>query len=52
MKRELVVLLCVVAISVLYLYLMMPWVGQQSVVRTFRSHTHLLFAIFDVFKFY
>ena len=48
-KRKLVVLLlwsyrCNVTINVLWLFLMVPWVGLQSVIVVLPDHTHLLFA--------
>ena len=47
-KRELAALLwlsswCLVAVSVLWLFLMVPWVGLQCVIVVFPHHTHLLF---------
>ena len=42
-KRELVALLCVVAVCVLCLFLKVLWVGLQSVIVTFLGQTHLLF---------
>ena len=49
-KRELVVLLwlssqCYVTVSVLWMFLMMPWFGLQCVIVIFPDHTHLLFYI-------
>ena len=44
-KRELIDLLCVVAVSVSCLFLMLPWVGLRSVIVAFPSYTHLLFVI-------
>ena len=48
-KRKLVDLLllsyiCIVAINVLWLFLMVPWVGLQRVTLVFPDHTRLLFA--------
>ena len=45
-KRELVVLsyICIVTINVLWLFLMVPWVGLQYVIVVFPDHTHLLFS--------
>ena len=48
-KRKLVALLllshrCIVTISVLWLFLTVPWVGLQCVIVVFPEHTHLLFA--------
>ena len=45
MKRKLVALLllsygCVVAVDVLCLFLMVPWVGLQCVTVVFPDHTH------------
>ena len=50
-KRELVALLylsswCFVTVIVLWLFLMVPWVGLQCVVVIFSDHTHLLFSLF------
>ena len=47
-KRRLVALLllscrCIVTINVLWLFLMVPWVGLQCVIVVFPDHTHLLF---------
>ena len=47
-KRKLVTLLvlsyrCIVTINVLWLFLMVPGVGLQSVIVVFPDHTHLLF---------
>ena len=47
-KRKLVALLllsyrCIVTISVLWLFLMVPWVGLECVIVVFPDHTHLLF---------
>ena len=36
---------CVVAVCVLCLFLMVPWVGLQSVNVAFPGNTHLLFAM-------
>ena len=46
-KRELVALLklsswCLVTVSVLWLFLTVPWVGLQLVIVGFPDHTHLL----------
>ena len=46
-KRKLVTLLVlsysrIVAINVLWLFLMVPWVGLQCVIVVFPDHTHLL----------
>ena len=45
-KRKLVALLlsyiCVVAVKVLWLFLMMSWVGLQWVIVVFPGHTHLI----------
>ena len=48
LKRKLVALLlssngCIVTISVLWLFLAVPWVGPQYVIVVFPDHTHLLF---------
>ena len=40
--RELLALLCVVAVCVLCLFLVVPWVGLQSVIVAFPVHTHFL----------
>ena len=47
-KRNLIALLllsyrCVVTITVLSLFLTVPWVGMQCVIVVFPDHTHLLF---------
>ena len=47
-KRELVALLllsygCPATVYVLWLFLMVPWVGLQCVMVVFPDHTHLLF---------
>ena len=47
-KRELVALLwlsflCLVSVNVLWLFLMVPWVGMQCVTVVYHGHTHLLF---------
>ena len=47
-NRELVALLglssgCLVTVSVLWLFLTVPWVGMQCVIVVFPDHTHLLF---------
>ena len=34
---------CIVTINVLWLFLMVPWVGLQCVIVVFPDHTHLLF---------
>ena len=49
-KRKLVALLlssyrCIVTIYVLWLFLALPWVGQQYVIVVFPNHTHLLFSM-------
>ena len=49
-KKKLMALLllsyrCIVNINVLWLFLMVPWVGLQYVAVVFPDHTHLLFAI-------
>ena len=36
---------CVVAVCVMCLFLMVPWVGLQSVIVTFPGHTHLFVSI-------
>ena len=46
-KRKLVALLllsyrCIVTIHVLWLFLMVPWVGMQCVIAVFSDHTHFL----------
>ena len=33
---------CIVTINVLWLFLVMPWVGRQCVIVVFPDHTHLL----------
>ena len=47
-KRELVSLLllpfwCLMTVSVLWLFLLVSWVGLQSVIVVFPDHTHLFF---------
>ena len=47
-KRKLVALLllnckCIVTTSVMWLFLLVPWVGLQCVIEVFPDHTHLLF---------
>ena len=49
-KRELVALLCLsswllVIVIVLWLFLMVPWVGLQCVIVVFPDHSHMLFYI-------
>ena len=49
-KRKLVALLllsyrCIVTISVLWVFLTMPWVGLQCVIVVFLDHTDLLFVV-------
>ena len=34
---------CIVTINVLWLFLMVPWVGLQRVILVFPDHTHLFF---------
>ena len=48
--RELVALLllsygCLVTINLLWLFLMVPWVGLQCVIVVFPDHTQLLFCL-------
>ena len=47
-KKELVALLslsygCLVTVNVMWLFLMVSWVGLQCVIVVFPDHTHLLF---------
>ena len=47
-KRKLVALLllsyrCIVTVNVLWLFVMVPWVGLQCVIVVFPDHIHLLF---------
>ena len=47
-KRKLIALLslsyrCLVTVNVLWLFLMVPWVGLQCVIVVFPDHTHLFF---------
>ena len=42
-KRRLVASLCVVAVSILGLFLVVPRIGLWSVIEAFSGHTHLLF---------
>ena len=49
-KRKLVALLllsyrCTVTINVLWIFLMVPWVGLQCVIVVFPDHAHLLFGL-------
>ena len=49
-KRKLVALLllinrCIVTINVLWLFLVVPWVGLWCVIEVFPDHTHLFYAI-------
>ena len=53
-NRELVALLllsfrCLVTVNVLWLFLMVPWVGLQYVIVGFPDDTHLLFSITQLF---
>ena len=54
-KRELVALLCVVAVCVLCLFLAVPWLRLQSVSVAFHSLTHFLYTcylfIYKTFKY-
>ena len=36
---------CIVTLNVLWLFLMVPWVGLQYVIVIFPDHTHLLFSV-------
>ena len=36
---------CIVAISVLWVFLRVPWAGLQCVIVVFPKHTHLLFDV-------
>ena len=38
---------CIVTINVLWLFLMVPWVGLQCVIVVFPDHTHLLLGRFS-----
>ena len=49
-KRQLVALLllsfgCLVTVNVLWLFLMLPWVGLQFVIVVLSDRTHLLFVV-------
>ena len=47
-------LVWIVTVSVLWLFLTVPWVGLQRVIVIFPDHTHLLFGVGDMtlkFKF-
>ena len=49
-KRKLVALLllsnrCLATVNVLWLFLMVPWVGVHCVIVVFPDHTHLLFVL-------
>ena len=51
-KRNLIALLllsfrCIITINVVWLFLIVPWVGLQCVVVVFPDHTHLLFGTLD-----
>ena len=37
---------CIATINVLWLYLMVPWIGLQCVIVVFPDHAHLLFEAF------
>ena len=55
-KGELVAFLllffgCLVAVNVLWLFLMVPWVRLQCVIVVFPGHTDLFFQILVVFSF-
>ena len=50
-KGKLVALLlmsyrCIVTINVLWLFLLVPWVGLQCVIVVFPDHTYLVFGIY------
>ena len=47
-KRDLLALLCVVALYVLFLFLTMPWVGLQSVIVAFPGHILTFYLSADV----
>ena len=47
MKKELVVLLLLSSIYVLWLFLMVPWVGLQCVIKVFPDHTHFFKRLFE-----
>ena len=54
-KRELFVLLllsfgCLVTVNVLWLFLMVPWVGPQFVILVFQDHTYNIFVMCFVYK--
>ena len=54
-KRKLVALLllshsCIVTINVLWLFLMLPWVGMQCMIVVFPDHTYILFKLSPIFK--
>ena len=54
-KKELVALVllsfgCLVAVNVLFLFLMVPWVGLQFVIVVFPDYSHLLLYLF-LFRF-
>ena len=56
-KRKLGALLilsyrCIVAINVLWLFLMVPWVGLQCVIVVFPDHTHLPFVYVQAVRMY
>ena len=49
-KTEVVALLllsfgCIVAVNVLWLFLVVPWVGLRCVIVVFPDYTHLLFGV-------
>ena len=50
-KKEIVALVllsfgCLVAVNVLFLFLMVPWVGLQFVIMVFPDYSHLLLYLF------
>ena len=56
-KRKLVTLLllsyiCIVTINVLWLFLMVPWIGLQCAIVIFPDHTHFLFIMQNSDSFY
>ena len=51
-RRKLVALLllsyrCIITINILWLFLLLPWVGLQCVIVVFPDHTHFFHAMLD-----
>ena len=45
-------LLFLVTVSVLWLFLMLPWVGLRCVIVVFPHHTHLLFWLIEIHLYF